>query len=109
MTTRSKPLVAPSLVPTAIATAYTVPAGETALVKWVSAYNANAGAQLLTLWIDPGSGAVRQLVQVIPAASTVQVALWWPLKPGWLLRWTASLAGAVACGIYGAELEGVAD
>lgn len=97
------------MVPTALTTAYTVPAGETALVKWLSVYNSNAGAQLLSIYIDPGSGALRQLLKVVPGSSTEQVQVWWPLTPGWLIRWTSSLSNALVCGIYGAELEGVAD
>lgn len=98
-------------MPVPAALVYTVPAGETALVKWVSVYN-NSGtlAADFSLYVAiPPGGALRIYRQSVAPGQDVQEALWWALPPGAQLWANGGLAGTTVAAIFGAELEGVAD
>ena len=109
MAVRSKRLWGPLAVPPVLTVVYTVPAGETALVKSLAIHNANAAAQGIAISLN--GTAPQDRVTNIPAAgnSGIQInGLFWVFHPGDQIYVSAAL-GLIYMSAYGSELEGVAD
>lgn len=107
MAVRTKCLVAPQSVPTGPSVIYTVPAGETTIVKFVALVNSGATDRNVSIYVDSGSGRVRVGLIAVLAQTDTQLEVWWVLQPGWVLEWGAS--SGVVGSLHGTELEGVAD
>lgn len=109
MGVRSKRLWGPTTVTTATSIVYTAPAGETTLVKLITAVNIAAlGSTLLSLRINGTLGGQLVGQKVIPNGQDQWIEGFLVLQPGDILRATASQASLIVSG-FGAELEGVAD
>lgn len=109
MAVRSKRLFGPTQVSTTIVALYTCPAGETALLKCLTAGVGSIGGTQVRLYLN-GNGVTNQLAQlgVGNGESIVLTDLFIVLHPGDVLRGSASTGNLTITG-FGAELEGVAD
>jgi hypothetical protein len=93
-------------------TVYTAPSGETVLIKGLSLVNTAGADQRIDLGINGTNASQRLVEQLVPAASSVVLNVFFVLQPGDTLRARCgSGASPTACAVYvgGAELEGVAD
>lgn len=109
MAVRSKRLWGPLTVTTSTQLVYTCPAGETALVKLVTAVNIAAlGSTLLSLRVNGALGGQLVAQRSVANGGDEWVEGFLVLNPGDTLRATASQASLIVSG-FGAELEGFAD
>lgn len=111
MTVRSDRLGGPTqLVGTATSTFFTVPSGETWLVKWVAcAAGANAGTHDLRFFWNAVAGANLLHRAFLQPTTALQLEVWWVFEPGTSLlvnHATALVDTTVA--VFGAKLLGVA-
>lgn len=90
-------------------TIYTVPAGETAIVKTIASNKAAAGAVVMDLIVRRAGVSRTVFRRTYPVVATVAYdELWLVLMPGDELRATTD-TGSVTLWVSGTELEGVAD
>lgn len=109
MGVRSKRLWGPTIVSTGNVDLYTVPDGETALVKHLGLVNNAAVNNFIALSVNSVASSSRiYTATVAPGAGPGDKDLFIVLQPGDVLKATASFATMVVTG-FGAELEGVAD
>lgn len=109
MGVRSKRLFGPVVTSTGATALYTCPAGETALLKYLSFQNPGAVANVGVVRIGANVPANTVAVVNVPAGgATSLVDQFIVLHPGDELRIAASL-GTLNVSGHGAELEGVAD
>jgi hypothetical protein len=111
MGVRSKRLWGPTQLPVATTvTLYTVPSGETALVKWITVANSNAAVQRVELAIQTTAATATGFRMDLAALEVRQLEVWWALPAGEIIR-ALGTPGHAALRIsgYGAELEGAAD
>lgn len=109
MAVRSKRLFGPTTIGVVSVTLYTAPAGETALVKLLTAVNvALVGSTSLQLRLNGTSGANLIAIANVPNGADQWLEGFVVMQPGDVLRGIASQASIICTG-FGAELEGVAD
>lgn len=109
MAVRSKRLWGPVASGPAVATLYTCPAGETAIIKSLIVGAGGVPNNVVSFALRVG-GVTTTLFEFTPSttSSTAFNGLFWVLHPGNELRFSTVL-GAVGSSGHGAELEGVAD
>lgn len=113
MAVRSKQLVAPQALSAnnVDGVLYTVPAGETALVKGIRIVNTSSGSSAtVKLRTTTSAGTIWKQV-TIPAASEHRDDSWTAFPAGTVLRGRVveNIGAVVIITISGAELEGQAD
>lgn len=111
MAVRTKQLFAPTAIAAgANALLYTVPSGETTIVKTLTICTESAVQVRARLYI--GAVAVGNLVLIKPLGGLGDLAstyaMFMVLQPGQVLRGAAE-TGAITFAGFGTELEGVAD
>lgn len=109
MAVRSKLLALSEDVPTAQTLIYTVPSGETALVKWAQLMNTAGAVWRIRLFLDVGSGPKEVLAHSVPGTDSLEIPLWWALPPDAEIYAQSNHSGSINIALFGAELEGVAD
>jgi len=106
---RSKRLWGPTTVGVSGAVLYTVPAGETALVKTISIVNTFAVNNNFSLYLGTINPANLIFEASIDEANSLLLpGLFIVAHPGETIRGQAGNASCIVAG-FGAELEGVAD
>lgn len=99
-------ILAQSLIPNAVTTIYTVPAGKQAIIKHISVVNpAGSGAVNLTLYQN-GTGAVNQILPAtsIPDGGYTESEATRTMNAGETLRALGSVNNALSITVYGAEV-----
>jgi len=106
---RSKRLWGPTSVGTTAVVLYTCPAGETALLKGVHAFNPGALGVTVTYTLN-GTGNSNTILTTSSSSGNINAdrEQWIVLHPGDVLRAVGSAGTTYVTG-FGAELEGVAD
>ena len=91
---------------TTLATAYTVPAAKTAIIKWVSVEKFATGADTLTVTVLIGATAYGLLIQVMGIGATVvNLPEYWVLKPTDQLR-VQTASATIGATFFGSLLDG---
>lgn len=92
-------------------TAYTCPAGETAILKWITVVNINASTTTTVILTMDAAGAdkTRYHTFVLEPNQEAHLDLWQVLHPTMELGFQVSAAVGVNYWISGTELEGTAD
>lgn len=110
MAVRSKRLAAVSQAAGASGVVYTVPSGETTLIKSVSIASAGAGSTGVGVYIRVGGAGTYYpiAVEIVATGTAKFINLWAVLQPTDTISvFTATTASTVY--LSGSELEGVAD
>jgi hypothetical protein len=96
---------------TTLTTVYTVPAGETCILKSLAAYNPTGGATtaLFLRAVIGGNNRGLLLLPGMAANSSLYGEVWIVLMAGDSLQISATPSSAVQFVLSGTELEGVAD
>lgn len=111
MTVRSDRLGGPTqIVGTATSTFFTVPSGETWLVKWIALVaGANAGTHDVRFFKDAVAGASLLHRAFLAPTTAQQLEVWWAMEPGTalLVNHATALVDTTVT-VWGAKLLGVA-
>jgi len=112
MAVRSKQLGGTNNIGTASTTCYTVPSGETTLLKSISLYNRHA-TTAVTVTIGRGTAGANNngtmFVVTLQPHTHAYIECWIVLAATVTVQAIASIATAASMYMSGAELEGVAD
>lgn len=107
---RSSRLGGPTVVTgTGTTTIFTVPSGETWLVKWLSAANDAGSGHEIQLYVDSNAIGNQLFRETVPASSCIQREVWWVLVAGESLTAKGGSGQSTTITVHGAELEGIAD
>lgn len=92
------------------ATLFTVPAGETWLVKRVCAYHVTSALPTKVFWslVDPANNAAPLYAPPLNSASADDHETWWALDAGCDLTVGPVGGGTVFVSVFGSKLIGVA-
>ena len=113
MAVRTKQLGGTNNIGTASSVIYTVPSGETTIIKEVSIYNRHA-TNPVTVTIGRGAAAAATnngtfIRETIQPQTALRISLWMVVAATVQISAIASIATAATVYMSGAELEGVAD
>lgn len=97
----------PALLPSSSATAYTVPAGKTAVIRHIRVSNPTAGAVTFTMSIGTDAAGTRLVSgRSIAAGGDYDHIGYWVLNPGDILAVNASSGAALVMAVFGDEYGG---
>lgn len=106
MADTAKRLYGPALLPNAAATIYTVPAGVTAIVRYLRIVNTDPSSIIaVTMSLGGDAAANRLLATSIAAGALLEQAVFIPMDAGDTLRAFAGTANVLAVIVAGIEVS----